>query len=149
MKLRFRNPVFLLALAAAATMAVGFALLTGQGHRLGLQGSANASVQHVGPAEALALLRSDPKVVLVDVRTPQEFRAGHLKGALNVELDRLEALAPALLADRNAHLVVYCHSGNRSAFAVTILERMGYTYLVNMTGGIVAWARNGYPVTLE
>ena len=110
---------------------------------------ANGAIRHLGPAAVQEALRSDPTAVLIDVRTPGEFQGGHLAGARNLELDRLEALAPQALPDKSAHLVVYCHSGNRSSFAVTILQRMGYTNLVNMTGGIAAWAQQGLPIVRD
>jgi phage shock protein E len=71
---------------------------------------------------------------LVDVRSPAEFVAGHLKGALNVPLDQLQGLAPRLLPDREADLVLYCASGARSAFGCAVLAQMGYQRVRNGGG---------------
>ena len=145
MRTRSRNRKWLITAIAATVIALGAYWL------VGAAGGADtgSAVTNSGPEAFMAALRADPQAVLVDVRTPQEFAEGHLPGAVNVELDRLEALAPTALPDRNAHLLVYCHSGNRSSFAVQILERMGYTRLVNMVGGIAAWSGEGYPVTRD
>lgn len=142
---RSRRRTLLVTAVIAAVVALGAFWL------VGTPGGADthSAVTDVGPEAFMAALRADPQAVLVDVRTPQEFAAGHLPGAVNVELDRLEAMAPTTLPDRNAHLLVYCHSGNRSSFAVQILERMGYTRLVNLVGGIAAWSSGGYPVTRD
>ncbi|HKJ00569.1 MAG TPA: rhodanese-like domain-containing protein [bacterium] len=112
-------------------------------------GSTTHAIQYLGPTAAQEFLQTDPKAVLVDVRTPAEFQSGHLQGAMNLELDRLEGLAAQALPNKDAHLVVYCHSGNRSSFAVTILQRMGYTHLVDVTGGIAAWEQQGLPVVQD
>ena len=79
-----------------------------------------------------------PGAVLLDVRTPQEYREGHIPGSQNLPLPSLGAEEPA--ADRkDTPLFVYCHSGARSRQAVGILARMGYTNLKN-SGGIAAYS---------
>lgn len=137
---RKRALVYTLAAIAVVVIAAGWLLASGG------QGGASGIV-HTGPTGFMEALKSDPAAIVVDVRTPQEFAEGHLPGAINVELDRLPDLAPSLLPDKNAHLLVYCRSGSRSGFAVSILDQMGYSRLVDMTGGIVQWSHQGYPVT--
>lgn len=134
---------------AAAYFAAIIVIAVGAYWVLWSQPGQAGAIRHLGPGEAVAELQSDPQAILVDVRTPAEFQSGHLRGALNLELDRLEAQAAQALPDKNANLVVYCRSGNRSAFAVQILERMGYTHLVNVTGGIAAWSAQGLPVVQD
>ena len=78
-----------------------------------------------------------PGAVLLDVRTAQEYREGHIPSGKNVplqELDRVTAMVP----EKDAPLFVYCHSGARSSQAVKLLARMGYTNLKNI-GGIAAY----------
>lgn len=84
-------------------------------------------------------LPSDGSYRLVDVRTPQEYAAGHLDGALSLPLDRIEAQAAGALPDRNACLVLYCHSGMRARMARRLLARLGYRRLV-LGGGMAALA---------
>ena len=75
--------------------------------------------------------------VLLDVRTPEEFREAHIPGAVNVPLLIIET-AVAVVQDRDTPLFVYCRSGVRSRQAVSALQHMGYTHVKNL-GGIAAW----------
>ena len=81
--------------------------------------------------------RETPGAVLLDVRTPQEYQAGHIPGSVNVPLQSL-GREGAVPAGKDAPLFVCCHSGARSAQAVRLLARMGYTNLRNI-GGIAAY----------
>ena len=78
-----------------------------------------------------------PGAVLLDVRTPQEFREGHIPGSRNVPLQSLSA-GGAVPAGKDAPLFVYCHSGARSSQAVGLLARMGYVHAKNV-GGMAAY----------
>ena len=78
-----------------------------------------------------------PGAILLDVRTPQEYREGRIPGSKNVPLQELDRIA-AVAARRDTPLFVYCHSGARSSQAVRLLARMGYTGVKNI-GGIAAY----------
>ena len=75
--------------------------------------------------------------VLVDVRTPQEYREGHIPGSKNVPLQTIDKV-DAVVENKDTALYVYCHSGARSRQAVSYLQHMGYTN-VNNIGGIAAY----------
>ncbi len=75
--------------------------------------------------------------VLLDVRTPREYREGHIPGSKNVPLQELERVA-AVAANKDTPLFVYCHSGARSRQAADALRRMGYLQIKNI-GGIAAY----------
>ena len=75
--------------------------------------------------------------VLLDVRTPQEYREGHIPGSINVPLQSLST-ADQIPAGKDTLLFVYCYSGSRSAQAVRLLTGMGYTNIKNI-GGIAAY----------
>ncbi|MCI9588392.1 MAG: rhodanese-like domain-containing protein [Oscillospiraceae bacterium] len=75
--------------------------------------------------------------VLLDVRTPQEYREGHIPGSVNIPLQSLST-ADQIPAGKDAPLFVYCHSGVRSTQAVRLLAQMGYTTVKNI-GGIAAY----------
>ena len=75
--------------------------------------------------------------VLLDVRTPQEYREGHIPGSVNVPLQSL-GREGTLPAEKDAALFVYCHSGARSRQAAEVLTRMGYGNVKNI-GGIAAY----------
>lgn len=75
--------------------------------------------------------------VLVDVRTPQEYRDGHIPNSKNVPLQSLGAIS-GVASQKSTPLFVYCHSGARSRQAVGILQGMGYQNVTNI-GGIVSY----------
>ena len=78
-----------------------------------------------------------PHAVLRDVRTPAEFREGHIPGSRNLPVDEIRR-TPGLLTDQAAPLFVYCASGARSRMAVSALRRMGYQNVTNI-GGIIGY----------
>ena len=75
--------------------------------------------------------------VLLDVRTPQEYREGHIPGSKNVPLQTLDKVR-SVVENKDAELFVYCHSGARSRQATAMLQHMGYTNVQNI-GGIAAY----------
>lgn len=76
--------------------------------------------------------------VLLDVRTPDEYRDGHIPGSKNVPLQQLDKIA-SVVENKGVQLFVYCYSGSRSRQATSMLRRMGYTN-VNNIGGIAAYS---------
>jgi molybdopterin/thiamine biosynthesis adenylyltransferase/rhodanese-related sulfurtransferase len=102
-------------------------------------------IDQVDPSEVHELI--DEGVALLDVRETEEFAAGHLPGAKHVPRSYLEMRIEGVVADRDAHIILYCQSGNRSAWAArTLTEDLGYTNVSSMTGGIVLWKDRGYEV---
>ena len=75
--------------------------------------------------------------LLLDVRTPQEYRAGHIPGSKNIPLQELDRISAAA-GGKNVPLFVYCRSGARSRQAVSALQHMGYQHVKNI-GGICAY----------
>jgi molybdopterin/thiamine biosynthesis adenylyltransferase/rhodanese-related sulfurtransferase len=85
--------------------------------------------------------------VLVDVRETDEFAAGHIPGAKHVPRSMLESRIEGAVPDRSQHVVLYCASGNRSAWAArTLLDDLGYDSVESMTGGFTLWKDRGYEV---
>src|ERR1700732_2517718 len=85
--------------------------------------------------------------VLVDVREPEEWSVGHIPGAKHVPKSYLESRIEGAVPDRDAHGILYCASGNRSAWAArTLLEDLGYEHVESMTGGFTLWKDRGYEV---
>jgi len=76
--------------------------------------------------------RSEP--IVIDVRTPEEFAAGHLPGARNINFDRIADQIGLVTEDRQRQIIVYCQSGRRSGFAKQTLETLGYTNVLNAGG---------------
>jgi molybdopterin/thiamine biosynthesis adenylyltransferase/rhodanese-related sulfurtransferase len=102
-------------------------------------------IDEVDPAEVRDQLSNG--TVLVDVREPEEWSAGHIPGAKHVPKSYLESRIEGNVPDRDAHVVLYCASGNRSAWAArTLIEDLGYENVESMTGGFTLWKDRGYDV---
>ena len=108
-----------------------------------LFGSNSASDQiHVLPKTEFAQALKKGKVQLVDVRTAREYKAGHIKGAKNVDFfnpSRFKSGFEAL--DKQKPVYVYCQSGNRSQKAARKLATMGFVEIFDLAGGYGAWSR--------
>ncbi|MGE7139604.1 rhodanese-like domain-containing protein [Luteibacter sp. NPDC031894] len=87
--------------------------------------------------------------LLLDVRTPAEYREGHLAGALNVPVDEVAARHGALAVAHDRELVVYCKSGKRAARARETLQSLGYTNVRLLEGSADAWRAEGRPLVQE
>jgi len=85
-------------------------------------------------------------LVIVDVRTPAEFAAFRLAGAVNVDFRAPDFEAKLASLDRGTSYLIYCRVGHRSANALPIFKRLGYVSVLDMQGGIVEWQKQGLPV---
>ncbi len=85
--------------------------------------------------------------VVLDVREAEEWSTGHIPGAKHVPKSFLESRIEGAAPDRSQHVILYCQSGNRSAWAArTMTEDLGYENVESMTGGITLWKDRGYDV---
>jgi rhodanese-related sulfurtransferase len=87
--------------------------------------------------------------IIIDVREPGEYLAGHLPGAVNIPRGVLEFQIAGYLQERDqtGPIILYCRSGGRSALATDALQQLGYEDVRNMAGGFHAWKTAGLPVT--
>jgi molybdopterin/thiamine biosynthesis adenylyltransferase/rhodanese-related sulfurtransferase len=104
-----------------------------------------SQIDEVDPSQVNELI--DEGVALIDVRETEEFAAGHLPGAKHVPRSYLETRIEGVVPDRSTQVILYCASGNRSAYgARTLTEDLGYEHVRSMTGGITLWKDRGYEV---
>ena len=89
-------------------------------------------------AEAKSIIDSDEELIILDVRTEEEFSSGHIKGAVLIPDYEIADRAEAELPDKDMLILVYCRSGNRSKRASEVLVSLGYTN-VKEFGGINTW----------
>jgi molybdopterin/thiamine biosynthesis adenylyltransferase/rhodanese-related sulfurtransferase len=102
-------------------------------------------IEEVDPAAAREQLSNG--AVVVDVREPEEWAAGHIPGAKHVPKSYLETRIEGAVPDRSQHVILYCASGSRSAWAArTLIEDLGYQNVESMTGGFTLWTDRGYEV---
>jgi sulfur-carrier protein adenylyltransferase/sulfurtransferase len=90
-----------------------------------------------------------PGATLLDVREKDEFRDGHLDGAISLPRGFLEMRVEDTVPDKHTPIVAYCGGGTRSLIAARTLKEMGYTDVVSMTGGFTAWKNAGMPFTQD
>ncbi len=104
-----------------------------------------SEVQEVDPSEVAELMHEG--VAVIDVRETEEYAAGHLPGAKHVPRSYLETRIEGVVPDRSSQVILYCASGNRSAYGARTLEQdLGYEHVRSMTGGITLWKDRGYDV---
>ena len=99
---------------------------------------AEPSYQTISSDEAKKMMDEDSAVIILDVRTKDEFDTGHIEGAILIPDDKIEEKAEEILTDKSAVILVYCRSGRRSALASTSLAQLGYTNVYDF-GGIIDW----------
>lgn len=104
------------------------------------QTAATQQVPLIEPAQVRGLIALGGKIILVDVRRPDEFSQGHIAGAILMPLDNLPNTYSSL--PKHGKLIVYCRSGHRSAQAVQFLLDHGYKNAVSMNGGYLAWTQH-------
>ena len=95
-----------------------------------------ANFESIDAKQAIHLLENDDNVTLLDVRTIQEYKSGHLRGATLIPVQALSKNLGMLKQDKNKKIIVYCRTGSRSVSASRILEENGFTPL-NVKGGII------------
>jgi len=88
----------------------------------------------------------DNGAVLIDVREDNEFGAGHAAGARHMGRGIIERDIVSAYPDKSTELVLYCGGGYRSALAADMLQKMGYTNVISMDGGVRDWRQRGYPM---
>ena len=107
--------------------------------------STNEAIKKVDPVKFSEVI-AQPGVIILDVRTPEEFNAGHITNAININLEGSDFSSEVSKLDKNATVAVYCRSGNRSGVATDQMAEIGFTDMYDMQGGIIDWETAGGPV---
>lgn len=99
---------------------------------------------------AYEILRDSPETLILDLRPPQEFRGpqGHVKGAINIEEDRLRRLLLEISAYRDQTFLVYCGDASCGQEAMDFLMASGYRDAILIEGGFAAWVEEGFDTVL-
>jgi phage shock protein E len=112
----------------------------------GAPAQGDAAAPAVQPVAAVPAAAAEP--LILDVRTPEEYAAGHVAGTVHIPLDELERRWAELAEYRDRPVVVYCRTGRRSATAIDLLASKGFSRLEN-GGGIGQMARRGHRMVPE
>ncbi|MGB5169251.1 MAG: rhodanese-like domain-containing protein [Acidimicrobiia bacterium] len=110
-------------------------------------GSDTATIELVSPAQAAQVIDDDPAgLVVLDIRTPEEFNEARLANSINVDYYDADFAEQLDGLDKNDPYVMYCRSGNRSSDAVKTMKELGFVEVYEIDGGIVNWYDSGFPV---
>ena len=105
------------------------------------------SAKDISVKEAADLVQNPPQgMVIVDVRTPAEFREGHIAGAVNMDFFGASFDSQILTLPKDKPILLYCRTGNRSAGAYDTMTKEGLTNILHMNQGITAWQQDGLPL---
>lgn len=129
--------LLVIALGSTACSSAGSGAAAGSG--------TNASVtsgSHLDPG-AFAAAMAQPNTVLIDVRTPAEFAAGHISGASNIDVESADFASQIASLDKTKTYALYCHSGRRSGIAMQLMQQAGFTNVYDLSGGIENWQSQG------
>jgi len=109
-----------------------------------LMDEARGTVKELSPQQVDELLRNNGNHALLDVREKEEYREGHLKGAVSVPRGFLEMKMDAEVPDKSTPIIAYCAGGVRSLLAGRVMQEMGYEDVISMSGGYTAWKNEGF-----
>lgn len=142
-------------LCVLALIAIVFYILLGMWDSNDMQGqvlngaTTNVTDSYVLPPDAFEREIASADRVLLDVRTPDEYASGYLPNARNIDFSSAGFLEEIRSLDRTAPYAVYCRSGNRSGKAVAEMKKLGFTNIIDLKGGLLAWEREGRTVCTE
>ena len=105
-----------------------------------------AQITEVSVGEIKNSVDTGRNLVILDVRTSDEFDAGHLPGSINIPRGVLEFLVGKSYPNKDVEIVLYCRTDARAALCTKVLMDMGYTNVKNLKGGFKAWGEAGYPI---
>lgn len=105
-----------------------------------------ADAKNITIDEAAKLVKSDTNVVVLDVRTPREFEAGHIKGATNINFNDKEFAKRVAALDKDKTYIVHCAAGGRSGKACEQIKTMDFKNMLHMNQGFNAWKEAGKPI---
>lgn len=109
-----------------------------------------SAIQVVQPNDAAATIAAaDDDLVILDVRTPEEFAEGHIDGAVMIDFYRDDFASELAALDPDVPYVLYCRSGNRSGQARAMMAELGFRAVDDVDGGVIAWQNAGLPLVTE
>ncbi len=106
----------------------------------------NENFKDISVAEAVELCeknKSSDKFMIIDVRSPAEFSGGHIDGAVNINFFSPSFRTNIDKVDKEKKIFIYCLSGGRSSSAMSVMDRLGFKEVYNLSGGISDWSSKG------
>jgi rhodanese-related sulfurtransferase len=100
----------------------------------------------VSPASAIRVINNHDDVLILDIRSANEYKSGHIQGARNVPLNELTKKLESWSEFKNRPVVLYCNTGTTTSRAVRLLKKAGFEQINNLEGGVVAWKEANLPL---
>ena len=94
------------------------------------------NINNISYTQMQLMLKENTDIIILDVRSPQEYNEGHINGAINIPEYEILSNSNSILNNKNARIIVYCKSGNRSKNGIKTLKKLGFTNLYNLENGI-------------
>lgn len=105
----------------------------------------NNVVENVSAKQAQTIME-DTTIVVLDVRTAEEYNDGHIKNAVNIDFRSANFVSEMQKLDKNTTYVMHCKSGGRSSMALEKIKDLGFTKIYHMNGGMLEWAEHNLPI---
>ena len=105
-----------------------------------------STVESITAPDLATLIAANDAPLILDVRTKNEFTAGHIPGAINIPHTELVARLAELNGHQDDTIIVYCRSGKRAGMAEENLQQNGYTKISDLDGHMLGWEKGGHPV---
>jgi rhodanese-related sulfurtransferase len=102
--------------------------------------------QDLNAKQFYEMMQKEKDVIILDVRTPQEYQEGHINNTINIPVQILGQQLDKLNNFKDKKILVYCRSGHRSAIASQTLDRVGFKNVYNLKGGLFEWKASGLPL---
>jgi phage shock protein E len=122
----------------ACVLAAGFALVS--------TAALSDDASTVTGAQLEERIRNQDDILILDVRTPEEFASGHVPGARNIPHDQLPSRIAEIVDSKDREVIVYCRSGKRAALAQEVLAEKGFQQITHLEGDMLKWQEEGRPV---
>ena len=137
---RLTHSLAVIALLLAA--GTGISACSSSGSPAGATSASISTGSHLDPS-AFEAAMTEPNTAIVDVRTPSEFAAGHIAGAINIDIEGADFTSAISSLDQSKTYALYCHSGRRSGLAIAAMQQAGFTSVYDLNGGIQNWQAAG------
>jgi rhodanese-related sulfurtransferase len=131
-------PIVIVLIIVSATIVFGAYKMTNFGKEA-------AREEVITPLEARDIIKNT-EVILLDIRTPEEYRAGHIQGAINIDYYSPVFYKQISELDPEKKYVIYCRTGSRTGAAISIFNNLGFNSVQDIAGGITAWRNVGLPI---
>ena len=140
------NRIIIISFLLAIMMATYVPVFAGGKTIQQIIGEAKSQITEVTVVEVKEDIDAGKDFVLLDVRTSEEFNAGHLPKGANIPRGMLEFLIGKFYPNKETEIVLYCRTGGRAALCTNTLKEMGYINVKNLKGGFKAWGEAGYSI---